>query len=96
MGNGLDKFNEANRNVNLTRYYDGADPDALYAVRSHGIDPVTGKEIFIRKDGTYTFDYDSREEVKVGIGRPKVEGIIGTSFSYKGFSVNLDFRYRWG
>lgn len=96
IGNKLDKFNESNQNVNLTRYYDGADPDALYAVRSHGIDPATGREIFIRKDGTYTFDFDNSEEVKVGIGRSKVEGIIGTSLSYKGFSFNLDFRYRWG
>ena len=96
IGNKLDKFNETNRNINLTRYYDGADPDALYAVRSHGIDPATGKEIFIRKNGTYTFIFDSSEEVKVGISRPKLEGVIGTSFSYKGFSCNLDFRYRWG
>lgn len=96
IGNSLDKFNEDNKNLNLTRYYDGADPDALYAVLSHGIDPATGKEIFIRKDGTYTFDFDNNEEVKVGIARPKIEGIIGTSFSYKGFSLNLDFRYRLG
>lgn len=96
IANRLDKFNESNRNVNLTRYYDGADPDALYAVRSHGIDPATGKEVFIRKDGTYTFDFDYNDEVKVGTQRSKLEGIIGTSFSYKGFSVNLDFRYRWG
>lgn len=96
IANRLDKFNESNRNVNLTRYYDGADPDALYAVRSHGIDPATGKEAFIRKDGTYTFDFDYNDEVKVGTQRSKLEGILGTSFSYKGFSVNLDFRYRWG
>lgn len=96
IANRLDKFNESNRNVNLTRYYDGADPDALYAVRSHGIDPATGKEVFIRKDGTYTFDFDYNDEVKVGTQRSKLEGILGTSFSYKGFSVNLDFRYRWG
>lgn len=96
IGNALDKFNESNKDVNLTRYYDGADPDALYAVRSHGIDPATGKEIFIRKDGTYTFDFDYSDEVQVGIGRSKVEGVVGTSLSYKGFSFNLDFRYRWG
>lgn len=96
IGNRLDKLNEDNRNVSLNRYYDGADPDALYAVRSHGIDPATGKEIFIRRDGTYTFDYSYYEEVEVGIKRPKIEGIVGTSFTYKGFSFNLDFRYRLG
>ena len=96
IGHALDKLNENGYNKNLQRYFDGANPDALYAVRSAGIDPSTGKEIFIKKDGTYTFDFTYDDEVKVGVGRPKVEGIIGTSFSYKGFSCNLDFRYRYG
>lgn len=96
IGNALDKFNENGYNKNLQRYFDGSNPNALYAVRSAGIDPSTGKEIFIKKDGTYTFDFTYDDEVKVGVGRPKVEGIIGTSFSYKGFSCNLDFRYRYG
>lgn len=96
IGNTLDKFNENGHNKNLQRYFDGARPDDLYAVRSAGIDPSTGREIFIKKDGTYTFEFDYDDEVKVGVGRPKVEGIVGTSFSYKGFSCNLDFRYRWG
>ena len=96
IGNKLDKFNRSESNTSLTRYFDGSDPDGLYAVRSAGIDPATGNEIYIKKDGTYTFDFDSNEEVKVGIGRPKIEGIFGTSFSYKGFSCNVDFRYRCG
>lgn len=32
----------------------------------------------------------------VGCSRPDVEGIIGTSFYYKGFSASLNFRYRIG
>ncbi len=96
IGNALDKFNESGYNKNLQRYFDGASPDALYAVRSAGIDPATGQEIFIKKNGIYTFDFSYDDEVKVGVGRPKVEGIVGTSFSYKGFSCNLDFRYRLG
>ena len=96
IGNKLDKFNENGSNTNLKRYFDGASPDDLYAVRSAGIDPATGSEIFIRKDGTYTLDHDYSDEVKVGIDRPKVEGVFGTSFTYKGFSCNIDFRYRLG
>lgn len=56
IGDLLEKYNEKGRtNQTLTRYYDGASNTALYAVRSAGIDPMTGNEIFIRKDGSYTF-----------------------------------------
>lgn len=96
IGNKLDKFNENGSNTNLKRYFDGASPEDLYAVRSAGIDPSGGNEIFVRKDGTYTFDFNYEDEVKVGIDRPKIEGVFGTSFTCKGFSCNIDFRYRIG
>jgi len=96
IGNSLDRFNEEGQNVNLKRYYDGASPDDLWAVRSAGIDPATGQEIFIKKDGSYTYDFSYSDEVKVGVDRPKIEGTFGTSLTYKGFSVNFDFRYRYG
>lgn len=64
IGDLLEKYNEKGRtNQTLTRYYDGASNTALYAVRSAGIDPMTGNEIFIRKDGSYTFKWDSADEV---------------------------------
>ena len=39
----------------MLRYYDGASTSALWVVRSAGIDPATGNEIFLKKDGSYTF-----------------------------------------
>lgn len=97
IGNRLDIFNAEGRESNSTkRYYDGADPDDIWAVRSAGIDPATGKEIFIKKDGTLTYDFSYDDEVIIGSSRPKLEGILGTNISWKGFSVNFDFRYRLG
>lgn len=81
IGDLLEKYNEKGRtNQTLTRYYDGASNTALYAVRSAGIDPMTGNEIFIRKDGSYTFKWDSADEVICGDSTPDVEGAFGTSF----------------
>ncbi len=51
----LTKYNLDNRNRNLTRYYDGGSPSDLWAVRSCGIDPATGREIFLDKNGEQTF-----------------------------------------
>lgn len=96
IGNSLDEFNKNNQSRNLTRYYDGASPTALWTVRSAGIDPGTGREIFIKKDGTQSFVYDYADEVKCGDYTPKVEGVFGVSFYYKGFSASANFRYRIG
>ena len=98
IGNSFAALNESGKSslVGTTRYYDGGSPTAIWAVRSAGIDPATGKELFIKKDGTYSFTYDVNDEVVVGDTQPKVEGLIGTSLYFKGLSVGCYLRYRWG
>ena len=85
IGNSLDQFNQENKNSSLDRYYDGGSPTALWAVRSLGIDPANGQEVFVKKDGTYSYTYDTKDEVKVGDSEPDVEGVIGSTLYYKGF-----------
>lgn len=98
IGNSLSALNKEGQtsSVGTTRYYDGGSPTAIWAVRSAGIDPATGQELFIKKDGSYSFSYDVNDEVVVGDTRPKVEGVLGTTFYYKGFSLGAYFRYRLG
>ena len=96
IGNKLNSLNQYGKSRNTVRYYDGADPDDIWAVRSAGIDPATGRELFYDKDGNYTYDYSYDNEVICGNSRPKVEGVLGTSFVYKGFSMSLNFRYQMG
>lgn len=96
IGNSLSKYNRENRPKNLTRYYDGGSPTALWTVRSLGIDPATGREIFLSKDGRRKFTYDYEDEVIVGDSRPKIEGVWGNTLYWKGFSCNVSFRYSCG
>ena len=98
IGDSFSALNESGKAslAGTTRYYDGGSPTAIWAVRSAGIDPATGRELFIRKDGTYSFTYDVNDEVVVGDSQPKVEGLVGTMLYYKGLSVGCYFRYRWG
>lgn len=96
IGNKLNSLNQYGKSRNTSRYYDGADPDDIWAVRSAGIDPATGRELFYDKNGNYTYDYSYDNEVICGNTRPKLEGVLGTSFNYKGFSLNLNFRYQMG
>ncbi len=98
IGNSLSSLNKEGQAsvTSTTRYYDGGSPTAIWAVRSAGIDPATGQELFIKKDGTYSFTYDVADEVVVGDTQPKLEGVLGTTFYYKGFSLGAYFRYQLG
>ena len=96
IGNKLSTLNASGKGENTVRYYDGADPDDIWAVKSAGIDPSNGKELFYAKDGSYTYDFSYDDEVVCGNTRPDVEGVIGSSLNWKGFSVSLNFRYQMG
>ena len=96
IGSKLDQYNNENISKNLTRYYDGGSPTALWAERSAGIDPATGKEIFVTKDGKNQFYYNYAEEVEVGDTRPTLEGVFGNTFFWKGFSCSVYMRYSFG
>ena len=94
IGASLELLNDELKSTSLTRYRDGGSPTDIWAVRSAGIDPMTGSEIYIKKDGSYTFDYDINDEMVVGNTEPLLEGVFGTNLYYKGFSISAYFRYR--
>ena len=80
----------------LMRMYDGASTTGLYVVRSLGIDPATGNELFMRKDGTVTYEWSADDEILWGDTNPKFTGAASTSFMYKGFSFATSFTFRSG
>ncbi len=97
FGNALASLNsEAQKTTSLTRYYDGASSNDLWAVPSLGIDPATGREIFLKKNGQTTFDLDKKDEVVMGNSRETATGVISTNLNYKGFSFGLFVRYSFG
>ena len=96
IGNKLDAFNNSGRGSSTTRYFDGADPDDIWVVKSAGIDPSTGKEIFFDLAGNKLYDYSYDNEQVCGNSRPDLEGVLGTSFTYGGFTASVNFRYQLG
>jgi TonB-linked SusC/RagA family outer membrane protein len=80
----------------LLRYKEGQTLNEIYAVRSLGIDPETGREIYIKKDGTHTFTWNVQDVVPVADPTPKVMGSFGTSIYYKGFQLNTILTTRFG
>lgn len=78
------------------QYREGESMNTIYAVRSKGIDPATGQEIFIKRDGTETFTWDTEDQVPCGVAEPKLQGSINTNVRWKGLSMNLIFGYKFG
>ena len=69
---------------------------SIWAVRSLGIDPTTGKELFLNRDGSITDTWDASQEVVVGNTEPKLNGSIGLNATYKNWSLFAAFQYEFG
>lgn len=83
--------------VSPLRVYEvGRSQSALMVVRSMGIDPATGNEIYVKLNGELTFDYDPRDKIVVGDTNPKFEGNFQSNLTYKGFNLFFVLAYSFG
>jgi len=80
----------------LPQYREGESTTTLYVVRSLGVDPVTGKEVYLKRDGTKTFVWSANDKVPVGDANPKISGTVSTNINWKDFSCSLGFTYKYG
>ncbi len=84
------------KNGYLIQYVEGRSLNGIWAVPSAGIDPTTGKELFIDRFGGRTFVWDSRDLRECGIMEPKLSGNAGFNFDYSGFSLNVTSTWHLG
>lgn len=77
-------------------YQEGNSVDAIYAVKTVGVDPATGHIMYLYKDGTQSYKYDLDQRVVCGDRMPKFDGRISTNFSWKNFSLYAGFTLRLG
>ncbi len=107
ISNSLKKLNEKSdkedqdtenpdRNKPKSYYQEGQSLTSIFAVRSLGIDPANGQEMFLDRNGKTTYIWNSLDKVAVGDTRPKVSGTLSTGFDYKGFGFNIYMSYRLG
>ena len=95
----LKKINEqqmASADAPLPQYREGESTTTLYVVRSLGVDPVTGKEVYLKRDGTKTFVWNATDKVAVGDLNPKISGTLSSSINWKDLSCTLGFTYKYG
>lgn len=91
----LNENNEEQRNPNIL-FQEGESMDAIYVVRSLGVDPATGSEIYLTKEGLRTFVWNAADKVAYGVSIPKWNGNFGSNFLYKGFELGLLLNFQFG
>jgi TonB-linked SusC/RagA family outer membrane protein len=77
-------------------FKEGQSINTIFAVKSLGIDPSNGQEIYKKLDGTLTYTWDARDKVPCGVAEPKFFGSINTTVTYKNLSFIAIFNYRNG
>lgn len=104
LSDAMKSFNEAQdaiagadeNNKPVIKYQDGMSMNAIWAVPSQGIDPATGLEVYVKQDGSTTYDWDADDMVVVGNSNPKYRGIFGISGEFEGFGISITARYLGG
>ena len=100
ISNSLENLNEDLLNQDSYNpsfiYREGESMNTIYAVPSKGIDPSTGREIFVKRDGTETFEWDAADQVPCGVAEPKIQGTLNSNIRWRGITFNMVFGYRWG
>ncbi|MCL2560713.1 MAG: SusC/RagA family TonB-linked outer membrane protein [Rikenellaceae bacterium] len=80
----------------LPRYEEGYSQSMIWAVPSLGIDPISGREVYLKRDGGMTYRWNSLDQVAVGDLEPTLRGTVGFNLNWRGLSVNVAGGYQFG
>lgn len=80
----------------MPRYEEGYSQSMIWTVRSLGIDPITGREVYLDRKGNRKSTWDAADQVPVGDTEPKLMGTLGLNFNWRGLSVSVASRYKFG
>lgn len=87
---------EGRRDEPHTKYVEGGSMNSIWGMQSLGIDPATGDEVFVRKNGALSKTWKSSEQVVIGNTEPKAQGAFGMNMTYRNFSLYATFMYQFG
>ncbi|MCA5006742.1 SusC/RagA family TonB-linked outer membrane protein [Sphingobacterium bovistauri] len=104
ISNELRQYNEslivrdASGNIRTpsTYYEEGVSLNTIRGVRSLGIDPANGRELFRDRDGNVTYVWNALDQERIGDGEAKLFGNISSTINYKRLSVQLIGNYSLG
>lgn len=80
----------------LPRYVEGYSQSMIWAVQSLGIDPITGREIYLSRDGQRTSEWNAVDLGPCGDTEPDLAGTLSTNFTWRGLTCTIAARYQFG
>lgn len=79
-----------------TYYEEGQSMNVIRAVKSLGIDPADGREMYEKLDGTVTKEWSSDDLQVLGSTDADIEGNFGFNIVWKQWTLSTSFRYSYG
>jgi len=91
-------WDKDNPNLNrvMTKYEEGQSLSAKYGLKSLGIDPANGQELYVYRDGTVSYDWIATEMRNIGDEMPWGTGSFGVNLRWKNITFSTSFLYEFG
>ncbi|WP_316765761.1 SusC/RagA family TonB-linked outer membrane protein [Pedobacter frigiditerrae] len=108
ISNGLDSWNDSQDAISSVRrnnaaaanpkvrFIEGQSMNSIWAVKSLGIDPGSGNEVYLKKNGEITYEWSAADQFVAGSTEADLQGNVGLSWTYKNFNLNASMRYKFG
>lgn len=80
----------------FTQYVEGVSINSIWGMKSLGINPATGEEVFVTKDGQITSNWITSQQQVLGTTDPTIQGSFGFNLQWKQFSLYTTFLYEAG
>lgn len=78
------------------QYEEGGSLSSIWGVRSMGINPADGQEVFVGRNGELTRVWNASDQVVLGTKEPKAQGSFGFNLVWKQWSLYTNFMYEVG
>ena len=91
-------WDKDNPNLNrvMTKYEEGQSLSAKYGLKSLGIDPANGQELYVYRDGTVSYDWIATEMRNIGDEMPWGTGSFGVNLRWRNITFSTSFLYEFG
>lgn len=80
----------------FTKYEVGNSLSAIYGMKSLGIDPATGKELYEKRDGSVTYTWSSAEQQCLGDYDPDFSGTCGFNVKWRNWTLYSTLNFKYG
>ena len=76
--------------------FEGRPQYGIYVVRSLGINPATGEEMYLDRNGNVTTTWNTQDRMYAGEAFAPYRGNASTMIRWKDLTLNVSFAYQWG